>query len=443
MPQENRLSLLSDIVDISKKYGASDVSAFLCAETNLSQHIRLGKLERSEASQNQNLSIRLFKGTKSSVVSSSDFDKKSIQTLIQQGLDRAETLPEDPFLRLATPEEFANNIKDLNLYDPQHVEAKDLICLAKETEESALAFKEITNSEGATATYTRQHNTFVTSQGFSQYYEKTFSDLFVCLLAGNTSHGMERDYEQASTIYFNDLPSPKSLGEKAALRTIKRLGAKQYPSQKLSVIFEHRTARTLLSHFLKAINGKNIVQQASFLKDSLHKQVFSPAITIEEDPFLTKGLRSRTFDGEGLTVHPHTLIDKGILKTWLTDLYTSKQLNVPPTGHSNRHNPSPSNVWIQPGEQPAENILKSVSKGVYITDLFGQGVNLLTGDYSRGFFGYWIENGEITSPISEMTVAGNLREIFQTLIPANDLTLNQYGIDSPTLFIPELTIGGC
>jgi PmbA protein len=257
---------------------------------------------------------------------------------------------------------------------------------------------------------------------------------------------MERDYDYATRVFANDLPDAAGIGKSAAERTVKRLGARKMPTGQVSVVFEPRVAGNLLGSLAGAISGASVARGTSFLKDKMGQMIFSDAITIIDDPFRERGLRSRPFDSEGLLPEKRKIIDKGVLTTWLLDLRSARQLKLQSTGHASRSpggvpSPSASNLYLEPGMLSPATLMKDIKQGFYVTDLMGSGVNGVTGDYSQAAAGFWIENGMIGFPVSEMTIAGNLKDMFGHLTAANDLAFN-YGVDAPTLRIEGMTVAG-
>ena len=266
------------------------------------------------------------------------------------------------------------------------------------------------------------------------------------VLAGDSSTGMETDYDYTAAVYFGDLRTPEDVGRSAGERAVKKLGGRKIVSQKIPIIYDPRVARSIVGHFVAGINGAAVARGTTFLKDLMGQEIFDPAITITEDPHKNRGLRSKPCDAEGLANHKRNLADKGVLTTWIMDLRASRQLNLEPTGHASRGTGSPpgasaTNVILAPGSMTPGGLMADIKQGLYVTDLVGQGVNMITGDYSRGAVGFWIENGEIAYPVHEVTVAGNLKDMFKRITAADDLNV-RYGIDSPTLRIDGMSVAG-
>jgi PmbA protein len=442
---DNALNLLHDLVAKAKKAGADAADAVAIAGTSLSHTRRLGKTEKLERSEHQDLGLRVLVGKQQAIVSSSDRAPATLDELVERAVAMARTIPEDPFCGLADPDQITHDWPALDIFDPSEPTAEMLIERARTAEETALAVAGITNSEGADAGWGRSRAALVASNGFAGSYAGSSHGVSVSVIGG-TGTGMERDYDFASAVYGSDLRSAEEIGRSAGERAVNRLGARKMPTAKVPVIFDPRVARSFLSHLLGAISGPSIARGTSFLKDKLRERIFPEAITITEDPHRQRGLRSRPFDGEGIANQRRALIDKGVLTTWLLDLRSARQLKMTTTGHAARGTASPpspaaTNIWIEPGGQTPQDLYADIAAGFYVTELMGMGVNGITGDYSRGAAGFWIENGEIAFPVSEMTVAGNLKDMFARMIAANDLEFRT-GADAPTLRIDDLTVAG-
>src|SRR5579863_612820 len=439
------LDLLQDLIAKAKKAGADAADAVAIAGASLSHTRRLGKTEKLERSEAQDLGLRVLIGKQQAMVSSSDRAPASLDELVERAVAMARAIPEDPFCGLADPDQIARSWPEIDIFDPSEPTAEILIERARAAEEAALAVAGITNSEGADAGWGRSRVALVASNGFAGSYAGSSCGVSASVIAG-TGTGMERDYDFASAVYGGDLRSAEEEGRQAGERAVKRLGARKMPTGKFPVVFDPRVSRSFLSHLLGAISGPSIARGTSFLKDQLGKRIFPEAITLTEDPHKQRGLRSRPFDGEGIANRRRALIDNGVLTTWLLDLRSARQLKMATTGHAARGTASPptpaaTNVWIEPGAQTPQELYGDIKSGFYVTELMGMGVNGVTGDYSRGAAGFWIENGGITFPVSEMTVAGNLKDMFARMIAANDLEFRT-GADAPTLRIDDLTVAG-
>ncbi|MBX7145754.1 MAG: TldD/PmbA family protein [Alphaproteobacteria bacterium] len=441
----NRSDILLDLIKETKKHGADHVDTLLIDTTALNYSQRLGQQEQLERSESNEIGLRVFIGKKQSIVSSTDFSSSSLKNLIDRAISMAKSVPDDPFSRIANLDEITSSVPDLQIYDPDEPSIEDLIQKANEFENAARSVPGITNSEGANAAWQKTEIYQATSNNFMNSY-KTTRHYFGGSVIAQSDQGMERDYEFSSAIYAKDLANPSLIGQLAGEKTVKRLNPKKPQTTKLPVVFHPREGRQLLGHFASAINGAAISLGTSFLKDKMGQSVFPKTITIIDDPHRIKGLRSVPFDSEGIAAKKTSIIDQGILTTWLLDLNTAQKLNLKSTGHAKRGpsslpHPSASNLYIAPDTLSVTDLLKDIKEGLYVTDLIGHGINLVTGDYSIGAVGFWIKDGIITYPVSELTIASNLKDMFANLTVANDLEF-QYGIDVPTLRIESMTIAG-
>ena len=285
----------------------------------------------------------------------------------------------------------------------------------------------------------------VASNGFSRSYRNSRHSLSVSVLAGEGT-AMERDYDYASTVHGGDLGDPEELGRSAGEKAVRRLNPRKADTGQVAVIFDPRVSRSIIGHLSSAINGSAVARGTTFLKDSMGKAVFAPGLTVVDDPLRKRGLRTRPFDGEGIATERRNVIDRGRLTTWILDLASARQLELETTGHGSRGvssppSPSASNLYLEPGGQTPEEMMADIKSGIYVTELIGFGVNTITGDYSRGASGMWIENGQLTYPVSELTIAGNLNDMFANMTAADDLEF-RYGTDAPTLRIEGMTLAG-
>jgi len=441
----NDIDLLQDLVACARRAGADAADAVLFEGVSLSHARRLGKTEKLERSESQDLGLRVLVGKRQAIVSSSDRSPGMLAELVERTLAMARAVPEDPFCGLADPEEIAHEWPVLDMLDPEEPSAETLIERARAAEEAALAVEGITNSEGAEAGWGRSRIALAASNGFAGGYAGSSHGVSVTVIGGSGTQ-MERDYDFTSAVYAADLRDPAEVGRSAGERAVRRLGARKMPTSRVPVVFDPRVARSFISHLLGAISGPSIARGTSFLKDKLGQRIFPEAITLTEDPHRQRGHRSKPFDAEGLPNRRRALIDKGVLTTWLLDLRSARQLGLKSTGHAARGTSSPpgpsaTNIWVEPGSLTPAQLIADIKSGFFVSELMGMGVNGLTGDYSRGAAGFWIENGEIAFPVSEMTVAGNLNDMFARLVAANDLEFRT-GTDSPTLRIDDLIVAG-
>jgi PmbA protein len=441
----NDIDLLQDVVGRALKAGADAADAVLFEGTSLSHARRLGKTEKLERSESQDLGLRVLIGKRQAIVSSSDRSPKMLAELVERTLAMARAVPEDPFCGLADPAEITRDWPALDMLDPAEPSAEALIERARAAEEAALAVEGITNSEGSEAGWGRSRIALAASNGFAGGYSGSHHAVSVAVIGGSGNR-MERDYDFANSVYAGDLRDPAKIGQSAGERTVRRLGARKMATCRCPVVFDPRVARSFISHLLGSISGPSIARGTSFLRDRLGQKIFPEAITITEDPHRQRGHRSKPFDAEGIANRRRAIIDKGALTTWLLDLRSARQLGMKTTGHATRGTASPpspaaTNIWIEPGSASPAELMADIKSGFYVTELMGMGVNGITGDYSRGAAGFWIENGQIAHPVSEMTVAGNLKDMFARMVAASDLEF-RVGADSPTLRIDDLTVAG-
>jgi PmbA protein len=441
----NALDLLQDLVARARRAGADGADAVAVEGVSLSHARRLGKTEKLERSEGRDLGLRVLIGRRQAIASSSDRTPAALAELVERAVAMARAVPEDPFCGLAEPEEIARDWPQLDMLDPEEPAIETLIERARAAEEAALAVRGVSNSEGAEAGWGRSSVALVASNGFAGAYSGSSHGLSVAVLGG-TGTGMERDYDFSSAVFAADLADPAALGKSAGERAVRRLNPRKMPTCRVPVVFEPRVARSFLSHLLGAITGPAIARGTSFLKDRLGERVFPEAITIIDDPHRRCGLRAKPFDGEGVANRRRALIERGVLTTWLLDLRSARQLGLKTTGHAARGtssppSPSATNLWIEAGSETPQELIADIKSGFYVTEMMGMGVNGVTGDYSRGAAGFWIENGEIAFPVSEMTVAGNLKDMFLRLVAANDLDFKA-GFDAPTLRVDDMTVAG-
>ncbi|PKU26034.1 TldD/PmbA family protein [Telmatospirillum siberiense] len=446
MVAEEALSLLTDLIAKAKTLGADAADALLVDQASLSVAYRLGQPEKVERSESGDVGLRVFIGKRQALVSSSDRGRQALDDLADRAVAMARAVPEDPFCGLADPSQLARDLPPLDICDAVEPAPETLVDWAQRAEEAARAVPGVTNSEGAEAGWGKSMVALAGSNGLAHSYSVSSVQISAAVLAGDAKGGMERDYDFSSAVYASDLRSPEDVGHGAGHRAVRRLGAHKVKTARVPVIFDPRVSRGLLGHLSGAINGSSIARGTSFLKDSLGKQILPAGVTVIDDPHRQRGLRSKPCDGEGVANRRRAIIENGVLTTWLLDLRSARQLGLETTGHASRGvssppSPSVTNLWLEPGAVTPAELLSDIADGFYVTELFGMGVNGVTGDYSRGAAGFWISGGEIAYPVSEVTVAGNLKEMFLNLTPANDLVF-RYGMDAPTVRIDGLTVAG-
>lgn len=407
----------------------------------------MGKTETTERAESADLDLRVFVGKRQAMVSSSDRSGQALDELVDRAVAMAKAAPEDPFCGLASQDQIARSWPKLDLADDApEPQMNRLFEMAHAMEGAALAVPGVSNSEGAGVGYGKTTTWLAASNGFAGSIESTSASLGISVIAG-TGTSMERDYEHASRIYASDLPSPEEVGRKAGERATRRLGARKMPTCQVPVLFDPRVGQSLLATLASAVSGAAVARGTSFLKDSLDALIFPDCITIIDDPYLPRGLRSCAFDAEGILPRRRAIVERGVLKTWLLDLRSARQLGIPEsTGHASRApggtpSPSPSNLYLEAGRATPQELMGDIKQGFYVTELMGSGASIVTGDYSQAAAGFWIENGKLAFPVNEMTIASNLRDMFGNLSAANDLEFTR-GINVPTLRVARMTVAG-
>ena len=440
-----QLTLLSDLIEAARKAGADAADAVAFNAASVSVAWRLGKLEKLERSESCDLGLRVFVGKRQATVSSTDFKPETLKEVVERAVAMARAAPEDPYCGLAESEQIATDPPAIDICDSLEPGTQELIDDAREAEDAARSVPGVTNSEGSETGWGRAEIAMAASNGFAQTYATSSHSLAASVLAGEGLE-MERDYDFTTAVYRSDLEAPARIGRNAGERVVRRLNAAKVETQQVPVVYDPRVAGGLVRHAASGINGAAIARGTSFLKDSIGERVFPESVTIVDDPHRVRGLRSKPFDGEGLPNARRVLFENGLLKTWILDLASARQLGLQSTGHAARGtaappSPATTNLYMEAGSQTPEELLGNIESGFYVTELIGMGVNMVTGDYSRGASGFWIENGEITRPVSEMTIAGNLKNMFAALTPANDLAF-RFGVDAPTIRIEGMTVAG-
>ncbi|MFQ5784756.1 MAG: TldD/PmbA family protein [Alphaproteobacteria bacterium] len=439
------LALLDDLIARAQRAGADAADAVLFESASLSVAWRLGKSEGVERAEALDLGLRVFCGRRQAVVSSTDVGADALAGLIERALAMAKAAPEDPHCGLVDADRLAREVPDLELCDSDEPAPEALVARAACAEDAARAVTGVSNSEGAEAGWSRTRVALAASNGFAGSYAASQHSVAVSVLAGEGT-AMERDYDYAVARFAADLADAETIGRSAGERAVRRLNPRKAASAEMPVVYDPRVARGLLSHLASAINGAAIARGTSFLKDRMGETVFAPGVAVIDEPRRVRGLRSKPFDGEGAATRTHRVIDDGVLTTWLLDRRSAHQLGLVTTGHASRGassppSPSATNLYLAAGTQSPAALMADIREGIYVTELIGMGINGVTGDYSRGAVGFRIENGALAHPLSEVTVAGNLKDMFRALVPADDLEF-RYGIDSPTVRIDGMTVAG-
>lgn len=441
----NDVDLLSDLVAKAIRAGAESADAVMARSTSLEVSYRNGEPEDLERSESQDLGLRVLIGKRQAVVSSTDLTPATLDELVSRGIDMARASPEDAYAGLADPSLLCTDIVDLDLFDASEPTPEQLYEYAAAAEAAALAVPGVTNSEGAGAGWGEGAIALATSSGFAGGYRSSSHSFHASVLAGEGT-GMERDYDFSSAHHASDLDDPETVGRNAGERAVKRLKPRKMKTVQVPVVYDPRVSRSLLGHFAGAVSGIAVARGTSFLKDRLNEPVFADGIRVVDDPHRPRGLSSKPFDGEGVRNRRMVIVEDGRLQTWFLDSSAARQLGMTTTGHAARGTggppaPSPTNLYMEAGTASPEDMIAAIDNGFYITELIGFGVNGVTGDYSRGAAGFWIEKGKLSFPVSELTVAGNLKDMFKALTPANDLEF-RYGTNVPTVRIDGMTVAG-
>ena len=442
---EQALDLIADLIARARARGADAADAVLVGSVALSNAQRLGELERLEREESRDLGLRVLVGRRQAIVSSTDMAAAALDELVERALAMARSVPEDKYCGLAEPDQLAKDHPDLDICDPEEPSPETLIARASACEDAARAVAGVTNSEGAEASWSLSRVSLAASNGFSGSYAASRHAIGVSVLAGK-GLAMERDYDFTSTVFGADLEDPETIGRRAGERAVRRLGPKKARTAKVPVVFDPRVAGGLIGHLASAINGRTVARGTSFLKNKMGEPVFARGLNVVDDPHRARGLRSKPFDGEGLKNARRSIVEDGVLQTWLLDLRSARQLGLASTGHASRGTSSPpgpaaTNLYLEAGEKSPEALIGEIEAGFYITEMMGMGVNGVTGDYSRGAAGFWIEQGALAYPVSEVTVAGNLKDMYLALTPADDLEF-RYGINAPTVRVDGMTVAG-
>jgi len=423
--------------------GADAADAVVARSLSLGVEVRDGAVEASESAEGDDLGLRVLVGKRQAVVSTNDF-AGDMRALAERAVAMARAAPEDKFAGLADEDLLAREFPDLDLIDRALPDVKQLEAMARAAEQAGLGVKGV-KSDGTSASVGIGGMVLVTSHGFCGAYLGSNHGLAMTAIAGEGT-GMERDYDYSSVRHAADLESADKIGRTAGLRAVARLNPRKVSTRKVPVVFDRRVAGTLVSHLASAANGAAVARKTSFLRDKMGAKLFADGIRIIDDPLRKRGLRSRPFDGEGVACRTLALVEDGTLRSWLLDCATARELELTTTGHAQRGvsstpAPAPSNLHLEAGTLSADDLIADIKDGFYVTDLIGMGVNMVTGDYSRGASGFWIENGKRSFPVSEVTIAGHLLDMFRALTPANDLEF-RYGANAPTLRLEGLTVAG-
>jgi len=460
LDQSALTDLACRLVAAARRAGADQADAVAVRSVSLSVDVRDGAVEESQRSEEDDIGLRVLVGHRQAAVSTNDLkghagkspaakspaaNGHGLDALAERAVAMARAAPEDEFAGLADPALLAREFPDLDLLDPDMPGVDVLEQRARHAEEAALGVSGVSKSGGASASAGIGGMVLVTSHGFSGAMLGSRHSLSMTAIAGSGT-GMEQDYDFSSTLHAADLEGPDKVGRTAGERAVERLNPRKVATRRVPVVFDARIAGSLVGHLAGAANGAAVARKTSFLREKLGRRIFAAGIDIVDDPLRRRGQRSRPFDAEGVVTRPLKLVEDGVLKTWLLDCATARELDLHTTGHAHRGvssapSPGPSNLYLAPGTNSPDQLIADIEDGFYVTDLIGSGANLVTGDYSRGAAGFWIENGRRTYPVSEVTIAGQLAEIFASLAPANDLSF-RFATNAPTLRVEGLTVAG-
>ncbi|MEM9330123.1 MAG: TldD/PmbA family protein [Pseudomonadota bacterium] len=437
-----------NLIQLVLKAGADACDVVVASGQSASIGVRDGIVETNKRSESDMLSIRAFCGKKVASVNSNT--KKFPGQLAERVVAMAKVSPEDPFQGLAEDnlllahEALNAKVDGLELYDAHNPSTEDMQKLALECEKSGLSVSGVTKSMGAGTGWSNSGFVLATSQGFVGSYRRSGYSVSASLVAGDGVK-MERDYDYDSAVHFSDMKSAEAIGKSAGERVVKRLHPQQVKSGAYPVVFDPRISAGILGTLTGAISGASVARKTSFLREKMNEAIAMPGIHVIDDPLMVRKAGSRAFDGEGVASKKMNLVEDGVLQTWLLDSATARELGLQTNGRASRSgsgtSPSTTNCYMAPGAHAPEALIAEIEHGLYLTETIGHGINMVTGDYSKGAAGFWIENGEITFPVAEITVAGNLADMFMNMTPANDLMF-KYGTDAPTLRIEGMTIGG-
>jgi PmbA protein len=441
--------VVQDLLQTARARGATGGDALLVDSTSFEAQVRLGDVETVQNSHQKRLGLRLFFGQRSATTSTSDFSPASLRQLLDDTCALAQAMADDEHAGLPEPDEVATTVPDLGLCDDslQQLPPAERIAMARDAERAALDYdSRITNSEGGSYDSSQGDVTYVNSHGFIGHYRASLASLSVASIASDAG-GMQSGSWFTAGRRMDGLQAPEALGREAARRTLRQLGARRVPTQKVPVVFDATVAAGLLNHLFSAVSGSAVYRAASFLTDGIGQKIAPETVTVYDDGTLPGAPGSKPFDGEGLPTRRTTVVEQGVLLTYLLDTYTGRKLGMRSTGNAARSAGeapivSPTNFFMVPGTATPEEIIASVPSGLYVTGLIGFGVNPVTGDYSRGASGLWIEGGELTYAVEEITIAGNLRQMLADIeMIGNDLDRRRR-VMAPTLKIAEMTIAG-
>ena len=430
--------IVADILTMASKNGATAVEASANINVGLSCTVRLGKVETIEFNRDKHLGVTVYHGKRKGFTSGSDLEIASIQQIVDMAGRIAKYTEDDPYNGLADVKHIAKHIPNLDLYHLTDIQPEQAIAIAKNCEDEAMAFdNRINNSDGANFAANVSYRVYGNSNGFLAGYPSSRYSLS-CTVIGQDEQSMQRDYDYTMARNINELNKAQVVGRKAAERTVARLGAVKLKTCKAPVLFHPNTAKNLLASFISAISGTNLYRKSSFLLEQLNKKIFADIINIKEEPFLLRGLGSAPFDNEGVAPIPRYLVQDGVLQGYVLNSYSARKLGMETTGNAG----GVHNLKLEPGKNNFNELLKRMGRGLVAMELIGNGVNIVTGDYSKGCVGFWVENGEIQYPVEEITIASNLKNMFLNILAiGNDLDYRD-NIVIGSILVSEMTIAG-
>ncbi len=439
------LELLADLLGAARKAGADRADAILVARTSLSVERRLGTTETLERSESRDLGLRVFTGARSAIVSATSADPARFAELAERALAMARVVPDDALADLCADAAPPEDSSGLDLVDDAEPDVDALVARAETAEKAALGVRGVTNSEGGSAGFGRTEMFLATSAGFAGRTARSYHSHSASVIAG-AGTAMQRDYDYHGATHLADLDDPAAIGHSAGERAVSRLNPTRPKTGRMPVVYDPRVSNSLVGHLSGAINGASVARGTSYLKDRMGEQLFRRGVFIHDDPRRVRGSRSGTFDAEGVPTRPRAFIEDGVLTSWVLDGRSARQLSLRSTGHASRGtggppSPSATNLSMAAGEPSPAELMADIGEGVYVTELIGMGINGLTGDYSRGAAGFMIRGGALAEPVAEITIAGNLIDMFAVLQPANDLRFRR-GTDAPTIRVDGMTVAG-
>ena len=439
------LDLAQKLIDLTLAAGADAADTIVSDSASLSLSCRMGELEDCERAESRDVGLRAMIGQKQAFVSGSAVDDAALKQLAERAVAMAEATPEDRYCGFAPKERLATDLPDLDIADAHEPSADELLAMAKDCEDAARGVDGITNSEGGSARHGIANILIATSNGFSADYKRSSNGVSAMVIAEQNGN-MERDYDYSAAVFAADMDSPDKVGNSAATRTLARLGAIKPPTGQFPVVYDKRVSASIVGTMAGAINGAAIARGTSFLKDRMGEQVAASGLTFVDDPLRPRGMGSRLFDGEGLAVKRREMIKDGVLQGWFLDIASATKLGLSSTGNASRSlggppSPSTSNFYLENGDISFDELLADIDAGFLVTEMMGSSVDMITGDYSRGAAGFWIEKGKIAHPVAEATIAGNLKDMFMAITRANDIDMRK-STAAPSLRVDGMTVAG-